>query len=102
MKRKSKYNAKRTEVDGITFASKREAKRYCELKLMQRAKVISDLQRQVPFQLVMVVKYVADFVYFDRLTGERIVEDVKGYRTAEYRRKRRLMKEQLGITIKET
>ena len=47
----SKYNAKKTIVDGITFDSKHEADRYCELKLLLRAGAITDLRLQVPFEL---------------------------------------------------
>ena len=101
MKRRSKYNATRTEVDGIMFHSKKEAKRYVELKLLQKEKQIQDLRLQVVFDLTMPVRYIADFVYWDRLTGKQVVEDVKGFRTAEYNRKKRLMKAQYHIEIKE-
>lgn len=101
MKRRGKYNATRTEVDGITFHSKKEAKRYSELKLLQKAKQIQDLRLQVAYELTMPVRYIADFVYWDRLTGKQVVEDVKGYRTAEYKRKKKLMKAQHHIEIKE-
>ncbi len=98
---RSKYNAVREEVEGIVFHSKKEAKRFKELKLLQRMKQIQDLRLQVAYDLLIPTKYVADFVYWDRLTGRQIVEDVKGYRTAEYRRKKRYMKQQHNIDIKE-
>jgi dsDNA-binding SOS-regulon protein len=65
----SKYGAVRTEVDGISFASKKEARRYSELKLLERAGEIADLQLQPRFPLtvngVRVCTYVADFQYRD-------------------------------------
>lgn len=106
----SKYNATKTEVDGITFASRKEAKRYKELKILEKADVISELQLQVPYLLIdnqrrngkLIERkcvYVADFVY--RLNGETVVEDVKGVRTDAYRIKRKLMLERYNIQIKE-
>ena len=72
MNKASKYKSVKTQVDGITFDSKREAKRYCELKLLVKAKVIKDLRLQVPFELITkheiesikirTTKYIADFV----------------------------------------
>lgn len=106
----SKYRAKKTVVDGITFDSKKEAERWCELKLMEKAGMISDLQRQVTFQLIPTIKikgkvaerscsYKADFVY--EQDGAQVVEDVKGMRTDAYRIKRKLMLWVHGIVIKE-
>lgn len=97
-----KYRAKPTVVDGIHFGSQKEAKRYGELKLLQKAGQISDLKLQVRFKLVQTVTYVADFEYYDRLKGAKVVEDVKGFRTPVYKRKRKLMKEQHGIEILES
>lgn len=102
----SKYRNLKTEVNGITFDSKKEAKRYQELKLLERAKVISDLRLQVPYVLFpksqygRVVKYIADFVYIEN--GQEIVEDCKGMRTDVYKLKKRLMAEKYGIVIKES
>lgn len=101
----SKYHATRTVVDGITFDSKREAARYTELKLMQRAGLISDLRRQVKFELIpkqqgeRAVSYIADFVYSE--DGQTVVEDVKGVRTPVYRIKKKLMLWRHGIRIRE-
>lgn len=100
----SKYHAKKVVVDGIEFQSKKEANRYCELKLLQRAGKISDLKLQVPFVLIptqyeeiitytpkrqkekkikkvveKMAQYIADFTYYDE-NGNYIVEDTKGYR----------------------
>lgn len=100
-----KYHAKKTEVNGIVFDSRKEAKRYKELLLLLKSGHIGMLQLQVPYELnpggTHSLKYVADFQYLDSKTGETIIEDVKGYRTAEYRKKKRLMLQVHGITIKE-
>ena len=106
-----KYGNKKTVVDGITFDSKKEATRFAELQLLQRAGEIFDLQRQVPFTLIpkqvrdgktieRPCVYKADFVYKDK-DGTEIVEDTKGMRTKEYVIKRKLMLWQFGIVIRE-
>lgn len=103
--KKSKYNAKKEVVDGITFDSKKEAKRYLELKAMEKVGAIQKLQLQVPFVLIekskygRSIKYVADFVY--NKNGSKIVEDVKGVKTPVYKLKKRLMAEKYGIMIQE-
>lgn len=105
-KKKSKYGNKKTEVDGITFDSIREAKRYKDLLILQKLGEIAFLKVQVPYELnpggTHSLVYVADFVYMDVKSGEWVVEDSKGARTAVYRKKRRLMKKVHGIIIKET
>ena len=107
---KSKYGAVRVRtVDGIEHDSKKEAARWQELNLMLRARLIEDLQRQVRFELIpkqdgeRACTYIADFVYIDRKTGEKIVEDVKSpaTRTEAYRIKRKLMLYVHGIRIRE-
>ena len=106
----AKYGNRKVIHDGIEFDSMKEAHRYCELKLMQRAGVISDLQLQVPFELIptqriegklaeKAVNYVADFVY--KQNGQTVVEDTKGMRTKEYIIKRKLMLYVHGIRIRE-
>lgn len=107
----SKYRNKKVMLDGQTFDSKKEANRYAELKLMQKAGIIRDLQTQVPFLLIPAqrdehgkivereVRYLADFVYLK--DGEMVVEDTKGFRTTEYKIKRKLMLKVHGIRIKE-
>lgn len=97
--REHKYNAKRCVVDGRTFASQKEARRYGELRLLERAGKIEKLRCQVRFKLVQIVHYVADFVYLER--GVEVVEDAKGFKTPEYKRKRRLMASQHQIEIRE-
>ena len=124
--RRQKYGNIKITVDGIQFDSKREAARYQELKLLERAGVISFLQRQTKFQLIpdqhapsnavytkgprkgqrkpgklleKECSYIADFCYIQN--GETVVEDAKGYRTEVYRIKKKLMLERYGIQIKE-
>jgi hypothetical protein len=101
---RAKYRNKKTVVDGQAFDSKAEAARYVQLKKMAEANIIFNLQCQTPYDLVVngvkVCRYVADFVYVDT-DGNRIVEDVKGVRTAVYALKAKLMKACLGITIHE-
>ena len=102
----SKYRNKKTEVDGIVFDSEKEATRYKELLLLLKAGEIGHLELQVPFELneggTHSYKYVADFVYLDARTGQKVVEDTKGHRTREYLKKRKLMKKVHGTDILET
>ncbi|SDI64969.1 Protein of unknown function [Paraburkholderia steynii] len=107
---RSKYGNVPTVVNGITFDSAREAARYEVLARLQLAGQISELQIQVPFDVVPAavvagksrrpVRYIADFVYRDA-GGARVVEDVKGMLTAIYKLKRHLMKVVHGIDIVE-
>lgn len=108
----NKYHARKTTVDGITFDSQKEAMRYAELRLLEKAGEIYDLQRQVPFVIIpkMVdangkkipeTKYIADFTYIEKGKLTRTVEDVKGVKTPEYRLKKKLMLYRNGITITE-
>lgn len=105
--RKSKYRSVKTTVDGITFDSKKEAKRYQELKLLQRANKIENLRLQVPYVLIdksrygRQIKYIADFVYYDKELRQEVVQDTKGFRTDVYRLKKRLLAEKYDIEIKE-
>ena len=98
----AKYGNKKIVVDGITFDSKKEAQRWSELKLLERAHVITNLQRQVTFVLIpkqvregycveRACTYKADFVY--KANGKTVVEDVKSpiTKTREYIIKRKLM-----------
>jgi hypothetical protein len=103
--KRHKYAAERTEVDGERLDSKKEAAQYRKLLVLQQAGVISNLKRQVPYELneggTFSYKYIADFVYKIVETGEEVVQDAKGYRTAEYKKKKRLMKQVHNITITE-
>ncbi len=105
-KKRSKYGSKKVVVDGIQFDSQKEAARYKELLLLLKAGHIGLLRRQVEYELnpggTHSLKYIADFVYMQAYTGIEVVEDCKGFRTAEYRKKRRLMKKVHGIKIFET
>lgn len=109
-RRRSKYHARKTVIDGITFDSRREADRYLVLKSMEEDGTIEDLRRQVRYELVPAfdvdgkhyrpVYYVADFVYME--DGKEVVEDVKGMRTDTYRLKSKLFARRYGKAIKET
>lgn len=119
----SKYHSKKvTTAEGLVFDSKKEYRRYCELKMMEASGLISDLQRQVKFVLIPEQRepdtigkrggihkgkllerecsYMADFVY-KLPTGETIVEDTKGMRLSDYKIKRKLMLYVKHIRIKE-
>lgn len=109
----TKYNNKKITVDGQIFDSKKEANRYKELRLLEKAGEIKDLRTQVKFNLIPAQRdeatgkvierecsYKADFVYYEE-DGETVVEDVKGFRTKEYIIKRKLMLYQYGIRIRE-
>ena len=106
----SKYGNKKWVNGGKTFDSRREAVRYQELLYLLRQGLISELELQVPFELIpsqkrdgkvveRPVKYIADFVYKEN--GETVVEDVKGVRTKDYVIKRKLMLWEFGIKIRE-
>lgn len=104
-KRRSKYGAVKTVVDGRTFHSAKEARRYQELKLLQQAGKIDFINLQ-PEYLLMVkgVKlgvYRADFVYLDLETNHAVVEDVKGFKTPLYRWKKKHVEAQYQIKIRE-
>ncbi len=96
--------AQRTTVDGETFHSKREARRYQDLRLLERAGEITNLQRQVRFPIKingeLVTTYVSDFTY--EQDGKVVVEDSKGWRTDMYKLKKILVKASYGIDILET
>ncbi|PWC97048.1 hypothetical protein TSO5_05720 [Azospirillum sp. TSO5] len=103
-KKANKYGAKRTKVDGIWFDSAAEARRWPVLKLEERAGLITRLERQVPYELVVnnqpICKWIADFRYVR--DGETVVEDCKGARTRDFIIKSKLMKALYGIRILET
>ena len=91
---KNKYGAKRVRIDGHTFHSKREAERYKELKLLQEAGEIRDLELQPRFSLRgeagdHIGYYIADFRYREGENGVEIIEDVKGYETELFKWKKR-------------
>jgi len=125
---RSKYKAVKTTIDGITFDSKREAKRYSELKVLEKAGMITHLELQPEYEIVIngvkICKYRGDFSYLTvraennersynlkgewqtpTMTGDKegqIVEDVKGFKTPIYRLKKRLVEASYpGTLIKE-
>lgn len=91
---RSKYGNQKTEINGIVFASRKEARRYAELRLLQTGKVISDLTLQPVYPLmigsVRIGKYVGDFAYYEK--GQPVCEDVKGMRTPVFNLKWRIVK----------
>lgn len=117
----NKYHAKKTIAFGMQFDSKKEARRYQELKIMEAAGQIEDLKTQVKFTLLPAqrepdtvgpkggkirgkviereVAYIADFVYVEN--GQLVVEDTKGMKTPEYVIKRKLLLYMTGIRIRE-
>ena len=119
--KKNKYRSQKVEVYGIVFDSKKEAKRFQELRLLEKAGAIQNLKTQVKFILIPAQRepdtigkrggrkkgkllerecsYLADFVYIK--DGEMIVEDTKGFRTKDYTIKRKLMLYVHGIRINE-
>lgn len=128
-KKENKYHAKKVKEDGEVYASKKEHRRHCELKLLERAGKISNLRTQVKYELIpsqweeietgevyvrgpkkgqkkkkkkcveQGVSYIADFVYCEG--GKEIVEDAKGMRPSDYIIKRKLMLYMLGIKVVE-
>lgn len=119
----NKYGNHKVSFDGETFDSKHELSRWLELKMLEDAKRIYDLQRQVKFVLVPAqyepdtvgprggrikgkliekeVAYYADFCYYDKDSDSYVVEDAKGVRTPEYVIKRKLMLYLKGYRIRE-
>lgn len=121
----SKYHSRKITRDGMTFDSVKEYRRFCELRLLERAGAVTELERQVKFELIPAqyetferysektgkrlkdgkrcveqsVVYNADFVYMQN--GKQVVEDTKGMRTEKYIIKRKLMLWVHGIRIKE-
>lgn len=103
----SKYhNRKLKAPDGQVFDSVKEFHRWGCLRLLERAGRITDLKRQVSFELIpkqdgeRSCSYIADFTYYEN--GEYVVEDCKGCKTDVYRLKKKLMLFVYGIRIKET
>ena len=96
---RSKYGAKRTTVDGVAFASQGEARRYQELRTLERFGEIQNLTLQPSFEIHpafvasdgkkhRAIKYIADFRYQDR--GRDVVEDFKGVETAAFKLKSKM------------
>jgi hypothetical protein len=100
-KKKNKYNAVKTEVDGIVFDSAAESKRYTQLMYFHQAKLISKPILQFKFLLPGEIFYICDFLYMDYENRCFVVEDVKGYKTDVYKLKKKLMKATYNIDIVE-
>lgn len=102
--RGNKYKAKRTEVNGYVFASKREAARYQDLLLLERAGEIESLELQPKYDFIVngikVGRFTGDFRYVE--DGQLIVEDSKGYKVRDYPIRKKLMLACHGIKIRET
>jgi len=107
-----KYHNKKTENNGITFDSKKESRRYNDLKMLEKAHIIKDLELQKVFELqpkfvnrtgqhIRAITYIADFYYYDNEKQEWIVEDTKGFRTEVYKIKKKLFEYKYNLTIKE-
>jgi hypothetical protein len=97
---KHKFKAKPTETDGIKFSSKKEAKRYNNLKMLKNIGEVLFFLRQVPFHLPGGVKYVCDFLIF-WANGQVTIEDVKGFKTESYKAKKKMVEAIYPITILE-
>ena len=108
--RASKYRAKKAVVDGIEFESAKEAKRFTKLRDMEEAGKIQGLRLQVPYEIIPSfecdgvkyrgMRYIADFVYYR--DGKVVVEDCKGFKTPEYKMKKKLMAYINHVNIEES
>lgn len=97
----SKYNSRRVSIDGYTFDSIRESQRYSELKLMEKAIEIINLEVHPTIELqpvftyrgkqIRAIKYEADFKYFSYIDGVIIYEDLKGYETQMFKLKWKML-----------
>lgn len=108
----NKFGARRVRVDGHTFDSASEAKRWGELRYLERSGAIRELRRQVDYPLVGAdgplvtdkgnqIVYRADFVYHDVASGAEVIEDRKGCATPEYKLKKAILAS-MGLNIVET
>lgn len=100
-RRPQKYGAVAVVTDEGRFASQREYQHWCVSKLRQRAGEIRNLERQVKFKIEIngthICDYIADEVYFEG--QRRVVVDVKGVETPEFKLKRKLMAALYGIEV---
>lgn len=105
MTRRNKYGAKAVYVDGHRFDSQMEARRYGQLKLLEKAGEIVGLKLQPVFPIYIndqeVFEYHGDFAYLDTATCKSVIEDVKGMRTAVYKLKKKCVEAYYDIEIKE-
>jgi len=96
----SKYGAKKTSVDGITFDSKKEAEYYCDLKLQTKIGEIDGFCMQPVFILAPNLKYKADFIVFNKDCSTEVI-DVKGFKTKEYIAKKKVFEDKFNLKITE-
>lgn len=105
--KKNKFGARKTVVDGITFASRAEAKFYSQLKLREQAREVGLVELQRPFALIgpdgmLITTYRCDFAFYDYVEDRFRVLDVKGGKATQtdtFRLKRKMMKSFLGIDV---
>jgi len=100
-KKKPKYRAKKTLVDGINFDSQKEARYYCELKLRVKAGEVLFFLRQVPIHLPGGTKLVIDFLEFHS-DGSAHFVDVKGMETEQFKIKKREVEHQYPFIVEIT
>ena len=105
-KRRNKYSAQSSWIDGHRFASKAEAKYYMTLKLRERLGEVTNVQRQEPFVVLgpkgqVVCTYRSDFTFWDNVEKRKRVIDVKGFRTPLYKLKKKLVEAFHNVTIEE-
>ncbi len=104
----SKYKNVKIKIDGIKFDSKAESERYAELRILEKAGMISNLQLQPKFELqskfrhngkaLAAICYIADFSYHEKTSEKIIVEDVKGVETDVFKIKRKMFLRLYGDT----
>jgi len=110
MPRRNKYGARKTVVDGITFDSAKEARRYMDLRILQAAGVISDLNLKERFDFVIngrtvkmrngqAARYTCDFTYIEN--GVKIIEEVKGFKVRDYPLRRAIFEHLYGVKLRE-
>ena len=107
--KKSKYGSRKTIVNGIKYDSKKEARYGVKLQQLEKAGIIKDLQRQVKYELqpsfklngktIRSISYIADFTYIK--DGELHIIDCKGFRTTEYKLKKKLFEYKYQKEIEE-
>lgn len=103
----SKYRSVKTQVDGISFDSKKEAKRYSELRLLERAGEISNLELQPRYEIVVngiyIGRYRADFRFINSRDGKTTIEDVKSKatKTEAYKLRKKIVEAIYGISVNE-
>lgn len=112
MPKKSKYKSVKFEYNGVTYDSTKEGRRAMLLDILLKRGAILNLKRQVRYTWIesnelgletirFKRSWIADFTYLDVEKGELIIEDVKGFRTTEYKKKKKIVEHLFGIKITE-